>query len=210
YACLLHGKAEQAIAVLEPAVRDCETWHIALLFPNSATLLGQAYVLAGRMADARALLERAIKQIDAVGNVVFRVAAMLALGEAHLLAEGRSDAARALVSEGLALSQAQGARGEEARAWWLLGEIAAHADPPEGEQAEGYYRQALALAEELEMRPLVAHGHLGLGTLFRKVGRADEAQAELTTAAERYRTMEMRFWLEKAETALAQIDQVAQ
>src|SRR5262249_29512670 len=62
--------------------------------------------LAGRVADAQALLERAIQQIDVIGNAVYRVACLLALGEAHLLA-GRRDRAHALISEGLALSEAQ-------------------------------------------------------------------------------------------------------
>jgi hypothetical protein len=61
----------------------------------------------------------------------------------------------------------------------------------------------LLLAEELGMRLLAAHCHLGLGTLYQKVGRTEEAQAELTTAAEMYRAMEMTFWLAKAEAALA-------
>ena len=87
----------------------------------------------------------------------------------------------------------------------LLGEIAAHAGPPDIEQAESYYRQALALADELGMRPLAAHCHLGLGTLYRKIGRDEQAQAELTTAAEMYRAMEMTFWLARAETELGQI-----
>ena len=39
-------------------------------------------------------------------------------------------------------------------------------DPPEVEPAEAHYRQALALAEELGMRPLQAHCHLGLGRLY--------------------------------------------
>jgi hypothetical protein len=65
-----------------------------------------------------------------------------------------------------------------------------------------YYGQALALAGELGMRPLVAHCHLGLGTLYQKIRRDEQAQAELTTAIELYRAMEMTYWLEKAETAL--------
>ena len=91
----------------------------------------------------------------------------------------------------------------QARAWRLLGQIAARAEPPEVEQAESHYHQALALATELGMRPLVAHCHLGLGTLYQKVGRSEQAQAELTTAAEMYHAMEMPFWLEKAEKELA-------
>jgi len=59
-------------------------------------------------------------------------------------------------------------------------------------------------AERLGMRPLVAHGHLGLCTLYQKVGRDEQAQAELATAAEQYRAMEMPFWLEQAEAALAE------
>ena len=37
--------------------------------------------------------------------------------------------------------------------------------------AGGHYRQALALADELGMRPLVAHCHLGLGKLYRRTGK---------------------------------------
>jgi sugar phosphate isomerase/epimerase len=96
-------------------------------------------------------------------------------------------------------------RGVEAYALRVLGQIAAQADPPEAKQAETYYRQALTLAEELGMRPLMAHCYLDLGTLYQKVARNAEAQAELATAAEMYRTMEMSFWLEKAEAVLAQV-----
>ena len=62
----------------------------------------------------------------------------------------------------------------EAYALRLLGEIAAQRDPPEVAPAEDYFRQALALAEELGMRPLQAHCHLGLGTLYAKIGRHEQ------------------------------------
>ena len=41
-------------------------------------------------------------------------------------------------------------------------------ETPDVDEAEARYREALALAEELEMRPLQAHCHLGLGKLYRK------------------------------------------
>jgi hypothetical protein len=53
------------------------------------------------------------------------------------------------------------------------------------------------------MRPLQAHCHLGLGTLYAKVGRQEQTRAELATAIELYRSMEMTCWLTQAETALA-------
>ena len=64
--------------------------------------------------------------------------------------------------------------------------------------------QALALAEELGMRPLQAHCHLGLGTLYVKTGQREQARTELSTAIELYRAMDMTFWLPQAEAALAQ------
>ncbi len=64
-------------------------------------------------------------------------------------------------------------------------------------------RRALALALALGMRPLQAHCHLGLGTLYRKTGRIEEARAELSVAVDLYRAMEMTFWLPEAEAELA-------
>jgi hypothetical protein len=61
----------------------------------------------------------------------------------------------------------------------------------------------MALASELEMRPLVAHCHLGLGTVYRRTGDHAKASEHLTTAATMYREMDMRFWLEKAEASAA-------
>ena len=71
--------------------------------------------------------------------------------------------------------------------------------PEYAEHAEGYYRDLLALAEELGMRPLVAHSHFGLGKLYRRTGRREQAQAHLTTATSMCREMEMTYWLEQAE-----------
>ena len=95
-------------------------------------------------------------------------------------------------------------RGDEALALHQLGVVQAHADPPDVAQAEAHYQQALALAEELGMRPLQAHCHLGLGTLYAKIGRREQARAELSAAIDLYRAMEMTFWLPQAEAALAE------
>ena len=53
------------------------------------------------------------------------------------------------------------------------------------------------------MRPLVAHCHLAIGKLSAKIGRRAEARAELSTAIELYRSMDMTFWLPEAEAARA-------
>jgi tetratricopeptide (TPR) repeat protein len=87
-----------------------------------------------------------------------------------------------------------------------LGVVQIHADPPDVAQAEVHYQQALALAEALGMRPLQAHCHLGLGMLYAKIGRQEPARAELSTAIDLYRAMDMTFWLPQAEAALVQVE----
>ena len=83
-------------------------------------------------------------------------------------------------------------------------EYLSHTNPPDAAQAEAHYQQALALAEELGMRPLQAHCHRGLGTLYAKTGQWEQARAALSTAIALYRAMEMTFWLPQAEAILAE------
>ena len=92
-----------------------------------------------------------------------------------------------------------------ALALYQLGAVHVHASPPDVQQAEARYREALTLAEALGMRPLQAHCHRGFGTLYAKTGRQEQARAALATAIELYRAMEMTFWLPQAEAALAQV-----
>ena len=73
-------------------------------------------------------------------------------------------------------------------------------------QAAAHYQQALTLAEELGMRPLVAHCHRGLGTLYAAIGQREQARTALAAAITLYRTMDMTFWLPQAEATLAQVE----
>jgi tetratricopeptide (TPR) repeat protein len=119
------------------------------------------------------------------------------------LAAGRIDEAASHAREALALTRRLGARGSEAHALSLLGDVAAAAGAGD---ADAHYREALALATELGMRPLVAHCHHGLGTLYATIGQREQACAALATAIDLYRAMDMTFWLPQAEAALAQLE----
>ena len=59
---------------------------------------------------------------------------------------------------------------------------------------------------DLHMRPLQAHCHCSLGTLHHQTGQVEQARAELATALEMYREMEMTFWLPETEAALAEVE----
>jgi tetratricopeptide (TPR) repeat protein len=99
--------------------------------------------------------------------------------------------------------RAQHERGREAWLLRFLGEIVTRRDPLALDHAASYYQQALAIATELGMRPLQAHCHYGLGTLYSQMDRVEKACAALSTAIDLYRDMDMTFWLPEAEAALA-------
>jgi len=87
----------------------------------------------------------------------------------------------------------------------LLGDLLARPYPAHLIQAEASYREALTSAQDLRMRPLQAHCHLGLGQIHAQAKEPAKARAELLEAAELYRVMSIPFWLSKAESALAEL-----
>jgi class 3 adenylate cyclase/tetratricopeptide (TPR) repeat protein len=199
---LRQGDLPRAVPLLERAMSICQDADLPAYSPRVAAALGAAYTLAGRIADAVPLLTQATAQSIAMELIVFQVLCGLSLGEAHLRA-GSLEEAHALAERTLALAREHQERGNEAYALRLLGNIAAQRDPLHIEEAETHYRQALTLAEDLGMRPLIAHCHHGLGTLYAKIGRREQARAELSAAIDLYRAMDMTFWLPQAEAALA-------
>jgi tetratricopeptide (TPR) repeat protein len=201
---LRQGDLSRALPLLERAVRLCQDADHPALFPLLAAALGATYTLAGRIADAVLLLTQAMEQTMAAAMVDNQTLCHLALGEAQLLA-GRLEEAHALAEGALALARAHQERGNEAYALYLLGGIAVQCKPLDGALAAAHYQQARALAEELGMRPLQAHCHRGLGTLYATTGQHEQACAALSTAIEMYRAMDMTFWLPRAEATLAQV-----
>jgi tetratricopeptide (TPR) repeat protein len=164
--------------------------------------LGHAFALQGRLAEGRVLLEEAIREDIYTGTLIGRAYRVAWLSGVCRLA-GRGEEAWQHARQALDLARQHKERANEALALYQLGVVQAHADPPDVEQAETHYQQALALAEELGMRPLVAHCHLGLGRLYSQTGRGEQARTELSAAIALYRAMDMLFWLRQAEAALA-------
>ena len=210
HSCLGHvylaqGDLEHAIRVLDQGLALCRAsrqpahwlqWIVAGL--------GSASGLQGRFPEGRALLEEAIREDISAGALENHSRWVAWLSEVCRLA-GCSEEAGQHARQALDLARQHKARGDEALALHQLGAVQAHADPPDIAQAEAHYQQALSLANELGMRPLVAHCHLGLGTLYSRVGRLEEARTALATAIHMYRTLEMSLWLPQAEATLAQI-----
>src|SRR5262249_51627158 len=164
FAHLSRGDLPRAIRVLERAIELCRTWHDVVRMPTAAAALGAAYALADRTDEALSLVVGAVEEFHR-RPIHFRPAFVHMCAGMTSLSVGRIDEAADCAREALALTQRLGARGNEAHALCLNGDIAAAAG---AEDAEGYYRQALALAEPRGMHPLVAHCHLGVGKLRRR------------------------------------------
>jgi class 3 adenylate cyclase/tetratricopeptide (TPR) repeat protein len=202
---LLQGNFHYAIALFERGLVLCRSRNLENWFYGLAAALGYAYALSGRLAEALPLLEQVVEQEAAMRGGRPLSTRVLWQSEAYLLA-GRVGEARLLALQALDLVRTRKERGHEAWTLRLLGEIAAQRELQNAEQAEASYRQALALAKELGMRPLQAHCHLGLGTLYAKTGQREQARTELAASIDLYRAMDMTFWLPQAEAMLAQAE----
>jgi tetratricopeptide (TPR) repeat protein len=204
---LTQGDLARAIRVLEQGLALCRAsgnqnlnlWRLI------AASLGYAFALQGHLKEGHALLEEAVSESLRTGGPRGLASWVAWLSEVCRL-EGRGAEAYQHARQALDLARQRKARGDEAVALHQLGVVQAHTDPPDAESAEGHYQQALALAEALGMRPLVAHCHHGLARLYGQTGRIEKARAALTTAIDLYRAMDMTFWLPQAEAALAQVE----
>jgi class 3 adenylate cyclase/tetratricopeptide (TPR) repeat protein len=200
---LVQGTLDQAIVTLERATKLCRTWDLDVIFPTTAALLGLAYALCDRFAEALPVMDES-KALATSVSIYDTPTATTALGAGYLLS-GRIDEAARIASRAADLAAARGFRGNQASAYQLLGEVNASRDPPEVPQAEEHYRQALALADELGMRPLVAHCHRGLGRLYERAGDLQRAKEHIATAVKMYQAMEMGFWLEQAKATAKEL-----
>src|SRR5262249_9344626 len=167
----------------------------------NAASLGYAYALIGRVADGLPLLEDAVEQVTRTGGLFSQSLLLGWFGEAYLLA-GRIDDALATASRALDLCRARSEQGREAYVPRLLGEVAGARKPADVQTGEDRYRQAIELARQHGMQPVVAHCPLGLSKLYRRTGKREQAQEHLTAATTMFREMGMTSWLEKAEAEM--------
>jgi class 3 adenylate cyclase/tetratricopeptide (TPR) repeat protein len=196
---LVKGDWAKALAWVERATAALRASNIVLMVPHMVASsawalmgLGESNEAMNRVREGEQLVER----LPARGIVGERSWVYCLLGRTWL-ALGQLENARRLSER--ALESAPCHPGFAAHALNLIADIAAHPDKLEPGKSEEYYRKALALAEPRGMRPLVAHSHLGLGKVYRCIGKRQQAREHLTTATMLYGQMEMVYWLDNIE-----------
>jgi len=195
--CNLRGEFHPAIAILQRAREISARWEVPIHLPVIMEQLGFSHACSGRVAEGVDLLEESVRRYETAGRRPLTVN----LGEAYAIAARLADAT-ASAGQALTIARHSGERRLEAYALRLLGEIFLQYDPPDSRLAEERYIEALTLAEALGMRPLVAYCHLGLGKLYRRTGKQEQAHEHLTIATTMYREMDMRFYLEQAQAEI--------
>jgi tetratricopeptide (TPR) repeat protein len=186
---LRKGDLEEARRWLEPAVELVRTLELSLIRSGTIANLGLTYAYRGAVEAGLALLEEARERRPVL------------LAEGYLVAH-RFDEAKTTAHRALRDARQAGDVAVVARSSWLVGAAGTALDPPTATEAVEAYRDAAAMAERIGMRPLVAHCRLGLGKLYRRTGKRQEAQEHLTIATTMYREMDMTYWLEQAEAQM--------
>ena len=202
---LLKGEWAQAHALIEHWTTRIRTGNVFFHLPYA--IASSAWVLAqlGEPGEALSRLqegEQLLESQAARGSVGVPGWAYHALGRACLLL-GRLDDAQRLCDHAVKTSEIH--PGFAAHVLHLLGDLAIHPDQFDAEWGEAHYRRALALAAPRGMRPLIAHCHLGLAKLYRRIGGQKPAREHLNTATTMYREMAMMYWLEQAVNETSQI-----
>ncbi|HEX6440472.1 MAG TPA: adenylate/guanylate cyclase domain-containing protein [Candidatus Binatia bacterium] len=197
YLYISKGAIDQAIGLLERELEFCRSWNLHQNLRRVGAALGYAYAAAGLDLKALPLLDVAYERL--------RLASARAqLAQAYLLI-GRREQADLIASQALDTSRSQGERGREAEALYVLGEIGLSAIPVDIAGVQDHYRQAIALADEIGLRPLVAHCHVGLGKLYQRTGDLQRAREHLTNGVAMMREMEMGLWLDRARAELEKL-----
>jgi len=148
-----------------------------------------------------------VRLSDEVGVKAYLARWATLLGEGFL-AMGDATRAAQIGERALELARTHGERGHEAAALRLLGDLALTHEPPLVGTAAEHYRSAIAIADELGLRPLLARTHLALGQLQRRAGRAVDAEGNLTSAVMLFSDLGMRSWLDRSEPELRALGQL--
>jgi len=201
---LLKGDLLQAIQTLERSVELCRTWNFSIHLTNASARLGYAHVLSGAVDTGLSMLEQAAKQAESLGRLYEQASIIGWLGLANLRA-GHCDEALDLALRAYEVADQSRQQGKRAHTLRILADVHAAFGPSHFEQAEDCYHRALLQARESGMRPLQAHCHLGLGTVYSRTERPEQAETELSMAIDLFRSIDMTFWLPQADKELSAV-----
>jgi len=193
---------ERARVVLERGLVVGRRGSIFLYVYSVAAAVGRLDVLAGRVTEGLALINETVSEAESKGATLGHALRLAWLAEGYVVI-GDYERAWTVAQKAADLSRRHREKGQEAWTLHLLGEIAGRRRPADVESAAHLFEQAMAIAQDLGMRPAVAHCHLGLGELHARAGRLGAAREQLTEALLLFRQMGLASMVERTERQLS-------
>jgi tetratricopeptide (TPR) repeat protein len=197
----LRGDFREASLLCERILELVAQSGMSPFLPAALAAAAYARVMTGRVSDALALAARAVESppVMKYGHS----AAMLNVARVSLIA-GRTEQALEQASRTLEAARTLGERGVEADAHHVQADILGTV-PDRVSRATASLEVALALSEQMGMRPLTARCHLDLGVLVGATGDRTSARAHLAVATDLLREMRMNFWLDRAQDEIRRV-----
>jgi tetratricopeptide (TPR) repeat protein len=193
------GDTDSAIPHLERAVELCRTAEIRRQVVPCASVLCYSYALSGRIGEAQMLLDRTVEGL--VGGWGGTATWLPWLAEGAMLASRNVEATQ-IIERALSISLSRHEQACQAFAKRLLGDLGLSNGSLDADAIGRHYIEALALAQNLSLRPLQAQCHLGLSRLHRRAGERERAREHHSIATAQFREMDMRRWLHLANAEL--------
>jgi class 3 adenylate cyclase/tetratricopeptide (TPR) repeat protein len=199
YVHSLRGEMATAVSFLERALAIGREHDLFLATIWASSHLAYVLVLLGKRERGLECLAQAIKRSSGITTPRWHHYGTVTAST--YLAAGSYGEARAEIQVGLAAATERNAWGRRATWRRLEAEVLTPADPV---GARERFEEALALATELGIRPEAAHCHLGLGKLYRRTGKREQAQEHLTTSSSMYCEMGMTYWLKQVDAVMTE------
>jgi tetratricopeptide (TPR) repeat protein len=189
---------------LERGLEACRKKHLTVWLPIPLSLLGLAFVRMGHVPEGLRLLEDGVALSRELGIRAYLAAWLVNLAEGFL-ADGQHQKALDTARQALDMAREHGERGHEAQALQVLGDIAARGVPSDPGEARGRYEEALRLAADLGLRPLVASCLLSLGALESRLGDVEAAAQRRSQAQRAFDELDMRSGREQPEKEVTEL-----
>ncbi len=185
------GRADEAVALLEPMLATCREEEIRTMVPPVSAWLGWAYTHAGNNAKAIATLKRALSvEIRRYGALCTAFYLYIAAGKTYANCR-QLELALEMAREAELLTLRTRQLGNRACALKLVGDVLVARNREHDAEAEQLYAESLRLATDREMRPLIAQLHRSRGTLFWLNRRWGEAETALEFARSSFGALQL-------------------
>jgi len=185
------GELEGAVGALERGLDLCDRWSFRVWRTRLVSDLGVAYARSGRAEKGLELAAQAVSDGEKMRLIADKPRLLVHLGQVSLLAR-RIEAALTLGKQAADIAVAHEAKGDEARARFLIGRACWASEPKDLDESEKQLDIALRLAAACEARPLAAFCNTTLGEIYARRGDQARAKEFGAAATATYRELDMQ------------------